>query len=154
MFSSLIQKLIGTFLSSDRNPKTAKDVVIYVYKESGIRVPIHLVRQYMKSNLKLSYKVGKSRPSSLDLDNTMVIKSYFADIIAQFLPRIDVIVNIDEAWFSRTLINKKSWLRNGFEDSIANIKYSGSLSLISWITSSGWSFNASVSGNINSRLFI
>ena len=40
------------------------------------------------------------------------------------------------------------------DETITNIKHSGSLSLISAITSSGWSFNATVAGSINSRLFI
>ena len=55
---------------------------------------------------------------------------------------------------SLSSINKRSWLLNGFEDSITNLKYSGSLSFISWIVNSDWSLNSTVSKNISSRLFI
>ena len=65
-----------------------------------------------------------------------------------------MIVNIDEASFSRSLKRKRSWLKRGIEDVIASIKYSGSLSLISTIKSSGSSFHITVSSWINSSLLM
>ena len=154
MSSTLVKDKIACFLDLNRNPITAKRVAMYVFKETGIRLPIHLVRNYLKEDLKLSYKIGKSRPALYDFDKNMILKSYFAIRVIKLLPLIDVIVNIDEAWFSRTTVAKRSWLRRGMDETITNIKHSGSLSLISAITSSGWSFNATVTGSINSKIFI
>ena len=154
MTSTLVKDKIESFLDLRSKPITAKEVWMFIFKESGIRIPIHLVRSYMKEELKLSYKIGKSRPALYDLDRNILLKSYFTIKVIKLLPFIDVIVNIDEAWFSRTTAAKRSWLRRGMDETITNIKHSGSLSLISAITSSGWSFNATVAGSINSRLFI
>ena len=152
--SPWIKSMIETFVFSYSKPKTAKDVWKYIYEESGVKAPIHLVREYMKDNLRLSYKIGKPRPALLDEDKSILIKSYFAIKIAQTIQHIKVMANIDEACFSRTLLKKRSWLRKGFEDIVTNIKHSGSMSLISWIKNSGCSFNAAVSGTIDSHIFL
>ena len=44
---------------------------------SGISVQIHLLREYMKDNIRLSYKIGKSRSVQLDQDRYILIKSYY-----------------------------------------------------------------------------
>ena len=155
LISSLfIQNLIETFIFHDHIPKTVNDVWNFIYKESEVRVPIHLARSYLKENLRLSYKIGKSRLAKVDVDKNVLIKSYFAIKISQLLSQIDFVENIDEAWFSRNLTRKRSWFRKGSEDIVTNIKYSGSVSLISWIISSGSTFNATVSGSINSKIFV
>ena len=108
----------------------------------------------MKESLKLSYKIGRSRSVFYDYDRSMLIKSYFCIKVAKLLHKIDVIINIDEAWFSRTTITKRSWLKRGMDETIANIMHSGSVSLISAITSTGWSINETVEGTVNSKLFL
>ena len=143
--------MIETFVLSDSKSKTAKDVWKYIYEESGVKAPIHLVREYMKDNLRVSYKIGKSRPALLDEDKSILTKSYFAVKISQAIQHIKVMANIDEACFSLTLLKKRSWLRKGFEDIGTNIKHSDSMS---WITNSGCSFNAAVSGTIDSHIFL
>ena len=55
------------------------------------------MREYMKDNLRFSYKIGKSRPALLDEDKSILIKSFFAIKIAQTIQHIKVMANIDEA---------------------------------------------------------
>ena len=123
--SSLVKDKIRLFLDLSRNPITAKEVWTFVFKETGIRLPIHFVGRYMKESLKLTYKIGKSRPVLYDYDKSMLIKSYFSIKMAKSLSQIDVIINIDEFWFSRTTVAKRSWLRRGMDETITNIKHSG-----------------------------
>ena len=51
MSSTLVKDKIACFLDQNRNPITANRVTINVFKETGIRLPIHL-----KEDLKLSIK--------------------------------------------------------------------------------------------------
>ena len=154
MESPWIKSVVKSFFSLNDNPKTVDDVWKYVYEKSGIKMPAHLIRQYIKDKLNLSYKIGKSRPSILEQDKNMLIKWYFSVRIAQILPRIKVIANIDEACFSHTLKNKRSWIKKGEEGVLTNVKYSGTISIISCITDTGWTFNATVRGTINSQVFL
>ena len=64
------------------------------------------MRENMKDNIRLSYKIRKSRPALLDEDKIILIKLYFAVKIAQTIQRIKVMSNIDEACFSLTLLKK------------------------------------------------
>ena len=61
---------------------------------------------------------------------------------------------MDESWFSQTTVTKRSWLRRGMDETITNIKHSSLLSLISAITSTGWSFNATVEGTVSSKILL
>ena len=72
--SPLVKEKIASFLAWNRNPKTAKEVWMLVFKESGIKVPVHLVRRYLKEDLQLSYKIGKSRPAQYDWERKHVTK--------------------------------------------------------------------------------
>ena len=137
MNSPLVKEKIASFLAWNRNPKTSKDVRMFVFKKSGIRVPVHLVLRYPKEDLQQSYTLGKSRPAWYDWNKNMLQKSYFIVKMIQIFPWIDAIVNIDKAWFSRTRVAKRSWLRRRMDKTITNIKHFGSISLISAITSTG-----------------
>ena len=81
MSSILVKNKIACFLDLNCNPITAKRVAMYVFKETGIRLPIHLVQNYLKEDIKLSYKIRKSRLALYDFDKNMILKSYFAIII-------------------------------------------------------------------------
>ena len=139
MSSLFIQNLIETFIFSYHIPKTVNDVWNFVYKESGVRIPFHLARSYLKENFSISYKISKSRLAKVDVDNNILINHILKSKKSQLLLQIDTVVNIDYAWFSRNLARKKS------KDIASNTKYSSSVSLISWIISSGSTFNATVS---------
>ena len=51
-------------------------------------------------------------------------------------------------------MKNRSWIRKRCESIVTNKKFSGSVSLIFSITSTGWSFNVAVAGTINNKLFI
>ena len=90
--SALIKKKIASFLDSNSKSITSKEVWFFVFKETGIRTLIHLVRNYMKEELRLSYKIRNSRQVLYSLDKSMMIKSYFNIKVIKLLPFIDVLV--------------------------------------------------------------
>ena len=83
MNSALVKDKTESFLNLCHIPITEKEVWTFVFKEIGIRVPLHLVWTYMNENLKLSYKIGKSRTVLYDYCRSMLIKSYFCIIVAK-----------------------------------------------------------------------
>ena len=50
--------------------------------------------------------------------------------------------------------NKRSWIKKSEEGVLTNVKYSGTISIISCITDTGRKFNATVRGTINSQVFL
>ena len=148
-----IKSVVKFFFSLNDNPKTVDDVWKYAYEKSGIKMPAHLIRQYIKEKLNLSYKIGKSRPSILEQDKNMLINWYFSVRIAQILPRIKVIANIYEACFSQTLKNKRSWIKKVKKEFslMLNILELYQLFHVSQIQNE--TFNATVRGTINSQVF-
>ena len=51
---TLIKNKIASFFESNSKPITSKEVWFFVFKETGFRIPIHLVRNYMKEEINLS----------------------------------------------------------------------------------------------------
>ena len=154
MFSCLVQKLIKDFLQKDNTSKIVKDVCVFVYQRSGIKIPIQLTRRFMKQEPWLTYKIGISRPDLFNEQKHLIIKAYFAVRIAKLLLYIDIVVNVDEACFSHYLMKNRSWFRKGHDQIVTNKRFLDSVSLISCIASTGWSFNATVTGTINHKMLI
>ena len=65
----------------------------------------------------------------------------------------ECLINIDETSFSRLMKNEYSWIRKGENETINNIWFSNSMSMISAITSEGSTISWWVNGSINSDIF-
>ena len=102
MTSTLVKDKIESLFDLRSKPIIVKKDWTFIFKESGIRIPIHLVLSNMKEEIILSYKTGKSRPALYDLDKNLLLKYYFTIKMIKLLPFIDIIVRIDEEWFFRT----------------------------------------------------
>jgi predicted PurR-regulated permease PerM len=102
----------------------------------------------------LSYKKASSRPIDLNFEKQTALQIQFSIEFIKNLSNELELVNIDEASISNTTKLNYSWLRKGVDESIANIKFTKSISIISAITSSGTSFTAVINGTITSRLFL
>ena len=84
-------------------------------KELRLDLPSHVVKEILKTNLNLSFKKGKSRPSSMNKDRHALIKSIFAARVAKEIKRFRLLINIDETLFSRFTKSDYSWLEKGKE---------------------------------------
>ena len=65
----------------------------------------------------------------------------------------EYLINIDETSFTRLMKNEYSWIRIGENETINNIWFSSSMSMISAITSEGSTISWWVNGSINSDIF-
>ena len=121
--------------------------------KTGIQVPIHLVRKYFKKTLGLSYKKGKSWPVKYDPKKQRYIKSMFWIQLLAAMKTSECLINVDESSFSRLMKNEYSWIRKGEDETINNIWFSNSMSMISAITSEGSTISWWVNSTINSNIF-
>ena len=112
----------ATIFQKDSNlPFVAKDIKTLIQEIYKVSLPIHIIRETMKSELSLSYKKGKSRPFNLDLIRQDCLKNLFALRIIKKLNDFSTLINIDETLYSRATKATHSWLLNGEECSVSNI---------------------------------
>ena len=106
-----------------------------------IVIPLQQIRKHLKKKEHLSYKKGSSRPIDLNADRLRLLKILLWVKLAQKLPEIKMLINVDESSFGKDTTKNYSWLKTGKDCSITNIKFKKSVNVISSITTSGLSIN-------------
>ena len=102
----------------------------------------------------MSYKRGKSRPVGFNKKRQELLKCYFSISVIPMLSQTEVLINVDESSFSRTMITMYSWSKKGEDSELAKIWFSNSTSLITAISSSQKIFAIGTKGSVNSSLFL
>ena len=83
-----------------------------------------------------------------------LLKCLFAILIIPHLSEFEMLINIDESSFSRTLKLTHSCLKKGKAWKLGNIWSSSSTSIITAFTSRGNVFAANTKGSVNSSMFL
>ena len=95
----------------------------------------------MKTRLGLSYKKGNWRPINLDRQKHEALQQLFVVMLAQQLPHIKLLWNLDESSINRDTCDHYSWLKRGESWSLNNIVIKKSINTISLIASNGLLIN-------------
>ena len=149
-----VKKVAASYVYLQETPFRAKDVWSHVRDCLGARIDPRTMRKFLKKELSMSFKRASSRPSSLDMQRQHRLKMLFALIITKRFERCSCILNIDESSFSRLTKTDYTWLKRGVSGTVKNIKYSGSLSLVTAISTTGHSYSAATHKTIDSDMFI
>ena len=95
------------------------------------------------------------RPINIDMMASVIIKRaiIFAVEFFKIIQKDDIMMNIDESSISISTRPSRSWSIKGETSELKSINATESISLISWISSTGWHFNHIQNNSINSQLF-
>ena len=91
----------------------------------------------MKNTLNLSFKKGWARPYRWDWKKLSFARLLYSVRLSRLLDQNTLIVNIDETLLSNEITNSMSWIPKGRNREQFNVKYEGSASLITAVTSDG-----------------
>ena len=111
--SELIKKRIQTYLADSTNPFWIEDLIKHVAKVNGAHLQYHLLNNYMKNNLNLSYKKGASRPWTLNLNRQKPLKELYAVQLIHMMKSRRDIIKIDESCLNNNTRVSYSWLSIG-----------------------------------------
>ena len=140
--SKKIKEAIIDFIWNQETPFTSKDVCAYLKDQFGVDIDSRTTARYMKNSLSMSFKKAPSRPIQIDTLRIHRLKVLYSIILAKQLDSWEWIVNIDESSFSRLTKQNYTWLLKGIPGSTKNIQFSGSINLISAISTTGVSYSA------------
>ena len=137
IYSCKIQQAIKEFIKSTKDGFTAKDVRHYIQKEHKILLPVTSIVKFMKNELLLSYKKGWVRPYRCDWKKLSFARLLYYARLGRLLNKNTLIVNVDETLLSNDIFNWMSWIPKGKNSEQFSVKYEGSASLITAVTSDG-----------------
>ena len=91
----------------------------------------------MKTQLNMSFKRVKSRPTNIDLNRINNVRSLFAVKFLKEIKENTLMINIDESSFNREVKTQYSWGIKGNPVEVKNQSFTGSMSWILAIWSNG-----------------
>ena len=151
--SDKLMKCIKLYLESTKYSFTWYDLREHISRSLDIELKPHIIRKLLKEKFRRQYKRGSGRPWKLDFKRHRWTNAYFWAKLLSILPSLKMIVNIDGWWFSRSTKQCYSWLPKGISSRIHNGKYTGSMSLLSAISTNGTSFTAVYRWTVNIKVF-
>ena len=152
--SEILINWIESYIEWTKHSFSWKDLSLHITKELDIQLKPYLIRKLLKRRFLKSYKKGSARPTKIDEKKHRWMNVLFWTKLLHTLSSVKRIINIDGWWLSRTIKQSYSWLSRGKSCKIYNTKYTGSMSLLSAISSEGWSFTAAYTSTVNSDIFI
>ena len=152
--SDIIMDSIGWFLESTKHPFTWHDIQKYIMDKLEIEMKPHIIRRLLRDKFNKRYKKGSSRPTKLDFKKHSWTNAFFCVKLLSILHSLKMIINVDGCCFSRSTKQNYSWLDKGLSCWLQNIKYTGSISLLSAISSNGTHLSAVYSWTIDAKIFV
>ena len=152
--SKKVNKRVSKFVYSQEVPFRSVDVWRYIYQTMELRVTKNQVSDFMKQHLGMPFKRASSKPIKLDTQILYEMQKLFVVLLAEQLERRSWIVNIDECSTSRPTKQSYAWGLKGVPTITKNIMFSGSINLITAITTTGSSYSIIKSKTSNRYSFL
>ena len=133
------EELIKKWLNPPQKPITIARIKSKIKEELGVEYKIHQLRAYVRNKLRFRFKKGCSRPPKYTTPSIAKSKFIFWTDLLRHILNGDLIFNIDESSFERSVKKQYSWLPIGRSSQIINESFKGKCSLILGISNySSW----------------
>ena len=124
------KQLIMHYLLPHWEPRSILMVKKYVESELQESYSIQIIRKFVRTEMKYVYKKGSSRPPVYAAKRTQLVKALFWTELLSYIARGEIVININESSFDRTVKREFSWLPMGRSYQIINERIKGRASLI------------------------
>ena len=134
-------------------PKCISMVKNQIKSELRETYPLHRIRDFVKKEMRFSYKKGSSRPPIYATQRTQIIKALLWTELLLLVAKGEIIINWDESSFDRSVKRQFSWLPKGrtYQLLMTKLKERASLILATWNT--GERIGMVVLGTVDSDKF-
>ena len=130
VISEEAKQLIHSYLSPPWGPRSISMVKDYLESKLREEYPLHKIRSYVKREMEFAYKKGSSRPPVYATMRSQLVKALFWTELLLLMAKGEIIINLDESSFDRSVKRQFSWLPVGRSYPIINDKLKGRASLI------------------------
>ena len=150
----IIISLIKFYIQRYAHTTTAQEITNFVNQELQEDFDVNFIRKIMKTQVNLSFKDVKPRPSNIDMNRIKLIRKLFALKFAKIITNEMLVINIDESSINRGITANYSWGLKGVPVESKNSLFSDSISLVMAICSNGSWMSFLMEETINSVNFV
>ena len=151
--SEKAQRLIKDYLSPPSEPKTISMVKKQLETRLDEIYSEQKIKNFVKKEMRFAYKKGSSRPPKYATRRIQIVKFLFWTELLDLIAKGEVIINIDESSFDRSVKREYSWLPIGQSFPIINERIKGRACLILAIWNTGEWLSMIVSETVESKKF-
>ena len=101
--SDAVKSSVASFIENSKYPVYWKDVTRNFETEYNKKIGAKHIHEFLKNNLNLSFKRGRSQMNNYDFVKIRLQKGIFAWRLCKMIPKIKLIINIDEASVSKNI---------------------------------------------------
>ena len=134
-------------------PITIHEIRSEIISKFSETYSVHIIKNFVKNRWGYSYKRACSRPPKYAQSSIKSAKGLFCTELLRMLHREELIFNVDEWSFTRSVKSHYSWLPTGRSSALINDVWRGSASLL-FATGSNFQWFAVIKpGTVNSKIF-
>ena len=151
--SSTQKEYISKIVKPPTSSETIRSIQDRIKHDLGEQVKPNWIKQFMKSGIRYSYKRGSNRNLRAQDPDSIYMKAIFSWNLFNDIRDGNLIINIDESSFSRSVKSNYFWLPINKSSGIVNVDAQGRTTMIWGLLSSGDRIWLMVDDTVNSQDF-
>ena len=132
-----IKEAVGSFTREGKAISSTKLVRDQVREDAGLEVGTKLVRQVLKTDLKLSFIKAKKFHPQTNSQRSLVLRQQYALEMLKLHEKRKRIINLDETWLNETSFTRRTWASKGGSCNLPLRSVTPRLSMIAAIDTEG-----------------
>ena len=102
-----------------------------------LEVGIGLVRQVMRKDLSMGYRLAKTVPIQGNSERCLVLRQQYAIKMLTLLERGRRVINVDESWINQTRFLRRIWVPSDSAGSVTDKQVAPRISLLTALDTEG-----------------
>ena len=133
----VIEETVSEMLKSNKPIVRAQQVKAKVEAMKGFEMSEKLIRQVMKKELRMGYRLAKTVPVQGNSERCLVLRQQYALKMLTLLESGRRIINVDESWLNQTRFIRKAWTPSDVPASFTEKQVAPRISLLTALDTEG-----------------
>ena len=101
-----------------------------VLKEADLEVNLKLVRNVMRKDLAMGYRLAKNVPIQSNTERCLVLRQQYALLMLDLLEKGRRVINVDQSWLNQTRFLRRIWVPTDAAGTVTDKQVAPRISLL------------------------
>ena len=101
-----------------------------VLKEADLEVDLKLVRNVMRKDLAMGYRLAKNVPIQSNTERCLVLRQQYALLMLDLLEKGRRVINVDQSWLNQTRFLRRIWVPTDAAGTVTDKQVAPRISLL------------------------
>ena len=120
-----------------------------VLKEADLEVNLKLVRNVMRKDLAMGYRLAKNVPIQSNTERCLVLRQQYALLMLDLLEKGRRVINVDQSWLNQTRFLRRIWVPTDAAGTVTDKQVAPRISLLLALDTEGRIWTSLTQANID-----